>query len=191
MITAICPGSYDPVTNGHVDVIARAAGIFDRVVVGVVGNPHHKAADVRGRGARRVPARRARRHLANVEIDVFRELVVEFARRWDAKVIVKGLRVISDFEWEFQMNQLNRHLAPDVETVYVMASPQVSFVSSSGVKEIAAFGGDVSAARARAGRAPLQGAVPRRPPGDAGEPRRVRTRLLNRFARTAADRPAR
>jgi pantetheine-phosphate adenylyltransferase len=80
-----------------------------------------------------------------VEVDVFSELVVDFARRWQAKAIVKGLRVISDFEWEFQMNQLNRHLAPDVETMYVMASPIVSFVSSSGVKEIAAFGGDVSA----------------------------------------------
>ena len=79
----------------------------------------------------------------NVEVDVFSELVVDFARRWDAKVIVKGLRVVSDFEWEFQMNQLNRTLAPDIETVYVMASPQVSFVSSSGVKEIAAFGGSV------------------------------------------------
>src|SRR5919204_368924 len=81
--------------------------------------------------------------LENVEVDVFSELVVEFARKWEAKVIVKGLRVISDFEWEFQMNQLNRTLAPEVETVYVMASPQVSFVSSSGVKEIAAFGGNV------------------------------------------------
>src|SRR5438105_12248578 len=79
----------------------------------------------------------------NVEVDVFSELVVDFARKWDAKVIVKGLRVISDFEWEFQMNQLNRTLAPEVETVYVMASPQVSFVSSSGVKEIASFGGNV------------------------------------------------
>jgi pantetheine-phosphate adenylyltransferase len=78
-----------------------------------------------------------------VEVDVFRELVVEFARKWDAKVIVKGLRVISDFEWEFQMNQLNRTLAPDIETVYVMASPEVSFVSSSGIKEIASFGGDI------------------------------------------------
>jgi pantetheine-phosphate adenylyltransferase len=88
--------------------------------------------------------RTALAHLDNVEVDVFKELVVEFARRWDAKAIVKGLRVISDFEWEFQMNQLNRHLAPDIETVYVMASPQVSFVSSSGVKEIASFGGNVA-----------------------------------------------
>ena len=143
MITAICPGSYDPVTNGHVDVITRAAGIFDRVVVGVVGTPHHKQPmfTVEERVAFLQDALRS---LDNVEIDVFRELVVEFARKWQAKAIVKGLRVISDFEWEFQMNQLNRHLAPDVETVYVMASPQVSFVSSSGVKEIAAFGGDVS-----------------------------------------------
>jgi pantetheine-phosphate adenylyltransferase len=143
VITAICPGSYDPVTNGHVDVITRAAGIFDRVVVGVVGSPHHKqplfAIEERVEFLRSALA-----GLDNVEVDVFRELVVDFAHKWEAKAIVKGLRVISDFEWEFQMNQLNRTLAPDIETVYVMASPNVSFVSSSGVKEIAAFGGDVS-----------------------------------------------
>jgi pantetheine-phosphate adenylyltransferase len=142
LITAIYPGTYDPVTNGHVDVITRASGIFDRVVVGVVGNPHHKApmftVDERVEFLRDALA-----HVPNVEVDVFKDLVVEFARKWDAKVIVKGLRVVSDFEWEFQMNQLNRHLAPDIETVYVMASPQVSFVSSSGVKEIASFGGNV------------------------------------------------
>jgi len=144
MITAICPGSYDPVTNGHVEVIARAAGIFDRVVVGVVGNPQHKQ-PMFTLDERVAFLRDALSHLPNVEIDQFRELVVEFAHRWEAKAIVKGLLVISDFEWEFQMNQLNRHLAPDIETVYVMASPSVSFVSSSGVKEIAAYGGDVSA----------------------------------------------
>jgi pantetheine-phosphate adenylyltransferase len=142
VITAICPGSYDPVTNGHVDVISRAAGIFDRVVVGVVGNPHHKQPMFTVE--ERVEfLRAALAQLPNVEVDVFRELVVDFARKWDAKAIVKGLRVISDFEWEFQMNQLNRTLAPDVETVYVMASPNVSFVSSSGVKEIAVYGGKV------------------------------------------------
>jgi len=143
MITAIAPGTYDPVTNGHVDVLTRAAGIFDRVVVGVVGSPRHKeptfAVEERVEFLRGALAGHD-----NIEIDVFRELVVEFAHKWDAKAIVKGLRVISDFEWEFQMNQLNRTLAPEIETVYVMASPQVSFVSSSGVKEIAAFGGDVS-----------------------------------------------
>ncbi len=142
MITAICPGSYDPVTLGHVDVITRAADIFDRVVVGVVGNPHHKQ-PMFALEERVEFLREALSELENVEVDVFSELVVDFARRWEAKAIVKGLRVISDFEWEFQMNQLNRTLAPEVETVYVMASPQVSFVSSSGVKEIAAFGGRV------------------------------------------------
>jgi pantetheine-phosphate adenylyltransferase len=142
VITAICPGSYDPVTNGHVDVISRAAQIFDRVVAGVVGSPQHKS-PVLSIEERLALTKDALAHLDNVEVDVFKELVVDFARRWDAKVIVKGLRVISDFEWEFQMNQLNRTLAPDIETVYVMASPQVSFVSSSGVKEIAAFGGNV------------------------------------------------
>jgi pantetheine-phosphate adenylyltransferase len=142
MITAISPGTYDPFTLGHVDVIARAAGIFDRVVVGVVANPQHKR-PMFSLEERVEFLRDALAELENVEVDVFSELVVEFARRWEAKVIVKGLRVISDFEWEFQMNQLNRTLAPDIETVYVMASPQVSFVSSSGVKEIASFGGNV------------------------------------------------
>jgi pantetheine-phosphate adenylyltransferase len=143
LITAICPGSYDPVTNGHVDVIGRAASIFDRVVDGVVREPHHKKT-MFSVEERLEFLRGALAHLPNTEVDLFAELVVEFARRWDAKAIVKGLRVTSDFEWEFQMNQLNRHLAPDIETVFVMASPQVSFVSSSGVKEIAAFGGKVN-----------------------------------------------
>jgi len=140
--TAICPGSYDPVTLGHLDIIKRSAEIFDRVVVGVVREPSHKQTmfSVEERVAF---LEEALRDQDNVEVDVFSELVVDFAHKWDAKVIVKGLRVISDFEWEFQMNQLNRTLAPDVETVYVMASPQVSFVSSSGVKEIASFGGNV------------------------------------------------
>jgi pantetheine-phosphate adenylyltransferase len=142
MITAICPGSYDPVTNGHLDVIGRAAGIFDRVVVGVVRDPSHKAATF-SIEERVAFLREALAGRDNVEVDVFAELVVEFARRWGAKTMIKGLRVISDFEWEFQMNHLNRLLAPEIETMYVMASPAYSFVSSSGVKEIASFGGRV------------------------------------------------
>jgi pantetheine-phosphate adenylyltransferase len=142
LITAIYPGTYDPVTNGHVDVITRAARIFDRVVIGVVGKPHHK--EPMFTVEERVEfLQEAIGHLENVEVDVFKELVVDFARRWEAKAIVKGLRVLSDFEWEFQMNHLNRTLAPEIETVYVMASPETSFVSSSGVKEIAHFGGKV------------------------------------------------
>jgi pantetheine-phosphate adenylyltransferase len=125
-----------------VDVITRAAAIFDRVVVGVVRSPTHKAPTFSIE--ERVDfLREALQGVPNVEVDLFAELVVDFARRWEAKVIVKGLRVISDFEWEFQMNQLNRHLAPEIETVYVMSSPLYSFISSSGVKEIAAFGGNV------------------------------------------------
>jgi pantetheine-phosphate adenylyltransferase len=144
VITAIYPGTFDPVTNGHVDVIDRAAGIFDRLVIGVVGTPQHKQPmfTLEERDAFLEQALDGRE---NVKVDVFSELVVEFARKWQAKAIVKGLRVISDFEWEFQMNQLNRTLAPEVETVYVMASAEVSFVSSSGVKEIASFGGKVDA----------------------------------------------
>ena len=142
MITAIYPGTYDPVTNGHVDVIGRAADIFDRVVVGVVGAPQHKQ-PMFSLDERVAFLEEALAGHDNVEVDRFSELVVDFARKWDAKVIVKGLRVISDFEWEFQMNQLNRTLAPEIETVYVMASPQYSFISSSGVKEIASFGGNV------------------------------------------------
>jgi pantetheine-phosphate adenylyltransferase len=142
VITAIYPGTYDPVTNGHIDVITRAAAIFDRLVVGVVGAPRHKQ-PMFSLDERVAFLRDATSQLENVEVDVFSELVVDFARKWQAKAIVKGLRVISDFEWEFQMNQLNRTLAPEIETVYVMASASVSFVSSSGVKEIAAFGGNV------------------------------------------------
>ena|SRR5579864_3911295 len=141
-VTAICPGSYDPVTFGHLDVIRRAADVFDRVVVGVVRDPHHKGT-MFSVEERVEFLREALEGTANVEVDVFAELVVDFARRWQARTMVKGLRVISDFEWEFQMNHLNRVLAPEVETLYVMASPQYSFVSSSGVKEIAAFGGNV------------------------------------------------
>ena len=142
LTTAIYPGTYDPVTLGHVDIITRAAEIFDRVVVGVVREPSHK--ETMFSVEERVGfLEEALRDQDNVQVDVFAELVVEFARRWGAKTMVKGLRVISDFEWEFQMNHLNRTLAPDIETIYLMANPQYSFVSSSGVKEVASFGGNV------------------------------------------------
>jgi pantetheine-phosphate adenylyltransferase len=141
-VTAICPGSYDPITYGHVDVITRAALIFERVVVGVVREPSHKS--LMFTVEERVEfIRDALQKVENVEVEVFSELVVDFARRWGAKTMVKGLRAISDFEWEFQMHHLNRKLAPDVETMYLIANSQYSFVSSSGVKEIASFGGNV------------------------------------------------
>jgi pantetheine-phosphate adenylyltransferase len=141
-VTCICPGSYDPVTNGHLDIIRRTAGIFERVVVGVVRDPQHKATmfSVEERVAF---LREALADVPNVQVEVFSDLVVEFARRFGARTMVKGLRAISDFEWEFQMHHLNRNLAPEVETMYLMSSPQYSFLSSSGVKEVASFGGNV------------------------------------------------
>ncbi len=141
-VTCICPGSYDPVTNGHLDIIRRAAGIFERVVVGVVRDPQHKATMFTV-DERVGFLREALSDVSNVQVEVFSELVVEFARRFGARTMVKGLRAISDFEWEFQMHHLNRNLAPEVETMYLMSSPQYSFLSSSGVKEVASFGGNV------------------------------------------------
>ena len=141
---AVCPGSYDPVTNGHLDIIGRAANVFDRVIVGVVGNAPRKTDHLFEAEERRDFIAAATSQLANVEVEVFRALVVEFARERKATAIVKGLRAISDFEYEFEMNQLNRTLAPEIESVYIIASPSYSFLSSTGVKEMEAFGGDVS-----------------------------------------------
>jgi pantetheine-phosphate adenylyltransferase len=141
-VTCICPGSYDPVTLGHLDIIRRAAGIFERVIVGVVRDPQHKST-MFSVEERVEFLREALADVANVEVEVFSDLVVEFARRFGARTMVKGLRAISDFEWEFQMHHLNRNLAPEVETMYLMSSPQYSFLSSSGVKEVASFGGNV------------------------------------------------
>ena len=141
---AVCPGSYDPVTLGHIDVITRAAAMFDHVVVAVVNASVRKDRALFSAQERVEFIRRATSHLTNVSVEPFSTLVVDFARERGAKAIVKGLRAISDFEYELEMNQLNRNLAPDVESVYLMASPQYSFLSSSGVREIARFGGDVS-----------------------------------------------
>ncbi len=140
---AVLPGSYDPITNGHLDVIARAAGMFDEVVVAVVNASVRKSKSLFTAEERVGFIERATADLPNVSVDTFDTLVVEFARARGAKAVVKGLRAISDFEYEFEMNQLNRRLAPDIESVFVMASPQYSFLSSSGIKEMATFGGDI------------------------------------------------
>src|SRR5438876_10506814 len=142
--TAVCPGSYDPVTNGHLDIIARAARVFDRVVVGVVNHPVRKEKTLFTAEERRAFVLQATRKLENVEVEVFDTLLVDFAQKHSASALVKGLRAISDFEYELEMNQLNRKLAPDIESMYLMASPQFSFLSSSGVKELASFGASVA-----------------------------------------------
>jgi len=142
--TVVCPGSYDPVTNGHLDIITRAASVFDRVVVGVVNNPVRKQGTLFSAEERCKFIEEATADLDNVEVEVFAELLVDFARKHHASAVVKGLRAISDFEYEFEMAQLNRLLASDIESIYIIASPNYSFLSSTGVRELATFGGDVS-----------------------------------------------
>jgi pantetheine-phosphate adenylyltransferase len=142
---ALCPGTYDPVTFGHLDIINRAATVFDRVVVAVVNKPVRKGSSTLFQTEERVDFIRAEvKDLQNVEVKSFDNLLVKFARENGATAIVKGLRAISDFEYEFEMNQLNRTMDPEIESIYLMSSPNFSFLSSSGVKELAMFGGDLS-----------------------------------------------
>jgi pantetheine-phosphate adenylyltransferase len=140
---ALVPGSYDPITNGHLDVIARATELFDEVVVAVVNLSVRKAGPLFSIEERLAFIEEATAQMPTVRAEPFSNLVVEFAREVGAKAIVKGLRAISDFEYEFEMNQLNRMQAPDIDTVYLMAGPHWSFLRSSGVKELATFGGNI------------------------------------------------
>lgn len=144
MRIAICPGSYDPVTNGHLDIIGRSSGLFDRVVVGVVNKPMRKNATLFTAEERKAFIEAATADLDNVEVKIFSDLLVQFAREVDATVVIKGLRAISDFEYEFEMAQLNHKLDPEIESVYVFARPDFSFLSSTGVKEMAIFNADIS-----------------------------------------------
>ncbi len=141
---AVCPGSYDPVTLGHLDIITRTAEVFDNVIVAVVNQPVRKDKTLFSAEERVEFIRAEVQNLDNVEVEPFSTLIVDFAREHGANAIVKGLRAISDFEYEFEMNQLNRKMAPDIESIYMMSSPQYSFLRSSGVKELAMFGGDLN-----------------------------------------------
>jgi pantetheine-phosphate adenylyltransferase len=139
---AIYPGSFDPVTNGHIDVIERARSMFDRVVVAIAHNPN--------KAGLFTPAERAAllasvlgKH-ENLEIDVFDGLLVDYVRRRGAGVIVRGLRAVADFEYEFQLALMNRRLVPEVDTIFLMTDERNFYVSSSLVKEVASLGGDVS-----------------------------------------------
>ena len=140
---AVCPGSYDPITFGHLDVISRTSEMFDEVVVAVVNLPIRKGRTLFDIDERLAFIESATEHLDNVRAEPFDVLVVEFAQRIGARAIVKGLRAISDFEYELEMDQLNRRQAPEIESVYLMASGKYSFLRSSGVKELATFGGDI------------------------------------------------
>ena len=140
---AICPGTFDPVTFGHIDVISRASKMYDTVVVAVVNLPWRKGQTLFTTEERIGFLKDATAELPNISIETFSTLLVDFARERGAMAIVKGLRAISDFEYELEMNQLNRRQAPEIESVYLMASAKYSFLRSSGVKELATFGGDI------------------------------------------------
>ncbi|KFN47793.1 pantetheine-phosphate adenylyltransferase [Arenimonas metalli] len=139
---ALYPGTFDPITNGHIDLVARASSLFDRVIVGVAESP--------GKGpalplAERVElARLALSEFGNVEVAGFNSLLAHFVHEVGAGVLLRGLRAVSDFEYEFQLASMNRHLIPDVETLFLTPAEQHSFISSSLVREVARLGGDVS-----------------------------------------------
>ncbi len=139
---AVCPGSFDPITEGHMDVIRRAAQMFGKLYVAVARDAGK--APLFSLPERVAMAREACAELPNVEVDSFAGLVVEYAQQLGAVALVKGLRAVSDFEREMQMAWMNRHLAPEVYTVFLVPHPDFAFLSSSLIKEVAAAGGDVS-----------------------------------------------
>ena len=141
-VTAVYPGSFDPITNGHIHITERAAAIFDEVRVSVLVNAQKKAAF--SVGERCAMAREALGHLPNVTVDHFEGLLVDYVRSLGSRVVIRGLRAMSDFEYEFQMALMNRKLAPEIETFFIVTDPKYSYVSSSVVREIFQFGGTVS-----------------------------------------------
>ena len=139
---AVYPGTFDPVTYGHLDIVRRSAKLFDEVVIGVLNNSANTplfSVDERVKILRKTTE-----DIPNVRVDQFNGLSVDFARKWGAVVIVRGLRLITDFEFELQMAQTNRKLAPEVDTTFLYTSLQYSYLSSTTVREVAGFGGDVS-----------------------------------------------
>lgn len=142
MRIAVYPGSFDPITNGHLDIIERASKIFDKVVVGVLRNKNKQP---KFSVEQRVDfIQRVTKHLDNVETDFFEGLLVDFAKEHSANVIIKGLRTVNDFEYEFQMALLNKTLASDCETMFMMTNSKYSYISSSMVNELAGYKGDLS-----------------------------------------------
>ncbi len=142
-ITAIYPGTFDPITNGHSDLVQRASRLFDRVIIGIASNP--KKCPLFSLQERIVMAEQVLSDYPNIEVMGFNGLLVDFAQAQQAKVILRGLRAVSDFEYEFQLASMNRRLAPEVESLFLTPAEQHSFVSSTLIREIASLGGDVSA----------------------------------------------
>jgi len=141
-MTAVYPGTFDPITNGHLDIISRGARLFDRVIVAILKNPDKEP--LFSLGERMDILRVVVGRLPNVRVEAFDGLLVDYARASGAQAIVRGLRALSDFEYEYQMALMNRRLGPDIETVYMMPGEAYTYVSSRLVKEVARLGGDVS-----------------------------------------------
>ncbi|TCL69347.1 phosphopantetheine adenylyltransferase [Hydrogenispora ethanolica] len=140
-VKAVCPGSFDPITYGHIDIIERAAQLFPSVIVGVLKNPNKKPLFTAEERVELIKS--ATRHLPNVEVLFFSGLLVDFVRAVQGNLIIKGLRAISDFEIEFQMSLNNKRMAPEIETMFMMTKNEYSFLSSSMVKEVVQFGGEI------------------------------------------------
>ncbi|QHM73056.1 pantetheine-phosphate adenylyltransferase [Mixta intestinalis] len=140
---AIYPGTFDPLTNGHLDILSRAATMFDHVILAIAASPSKKP--MFSLEERVTLAQQATAHLANVEVTGFSDLMANFARERQANVLVRGLRAVSDFEYELQLAHMNRHLLPSLESVFLMPAEAYSFVSSTLVKEVARHGGEVKA----------------------------------------------
>jgi len=139
---AVYPGTFDPITNGHTDLVSRAARVFPKVIIAIAESPHKKP--LFSLEERISLSQNQMAHLENVEVVGFSNLLVEFVQQIGASVIIRGLRAVSDFEYEFQLASMNRHLAPAVETLFLTPDEDYSFISSSLVKEIARLNGDVS-----------------------------------------------
>lgn len=142
MRIAVCPGSFDPVTNGHIDIFERASGMFDQLIVAVFHNPGKKP--MFSMEERVEMLKCATAHIPNVRVDSFSGLLNDYVRQQNSRIIVRGLRALTDFEYEFQRALLMKKVDPEIETVFMMTSTEYSFVSSSGIKELAQFGGDIS-----------------------------------------------
>ena len=141
MIIALYPGSFDPITNGHIDIATRASKLFDKIVIGIFATPEKSL--MFSLDERVEMAKRATSHLPKVEVRPYSNITVDFAREIKAQVLVRGLRMIGDFEWEFEMAMMNQMLSPGLETVCFMASQEYQFVSASLIKEVAGMGGNI------------------------------------------------
>ena len=142
MKTAIYPGSFDPITKGHLDVLERASSMFDKVVIAVLDNTQKKCLLTTKERVELI--KKSTNYLNNVEVDSFDGLTIEYARKRNASILIRGLRAVSDFEYEMQLSQMNSALAPEINTIFLITKPEYNFISSSAIKEIVMMKGEIS-----------------------------------------------